>query len=331
MSATYVSLMNQIVLPRAEKDVLRAMADHADENGEGVRASIPLIAWKSDYSVRQVQRIVGVLREKGVLVVTRQSGLTTPTEYRIELAHVPRKGPPPSSTRNGRPRKPGDISENPVTFPAAEPEKPGVTMSPGDKKPGDIFDTSAEPDDSFKDNTPPTPPTGGVCVGGVVGMEEQVVRKVVSPRPSKATREAEQVEAVLADWREHTHRSRTHKPDSRGWRKVRDRLRAGYTVEHLRLATRGAWADGFMRGTDRTRNSAGTDYTFPETIFRDDDCVERHIRTARSKLKPEPWWPAAEDAGSPFVDEVALPVQELRPDPYDDRYTARDLYLARAG
>lgn len=116
------------------------------------------------------------------------------------------------------------------------------------------------------------------------------------------------MEEVLDDWRAATGRKRQYRSDSRGWRKVRDRLRAGYSRKHLRLAVAGARADSFMTGTDRNRNPDGVDYTFPETIFRDDDAVERHIRTARSKLTPQDWWPAPdEDFAAPAAPQSPAP------------------------
>ena len=45
--------------------VLLALADHAHEDGTGIRPSISRIAWKTGYSERSVQNIMSQLRELG--------------------------------------------------------------------------------------------------------------------------------------------------------------------------------------------------------------------------------------------------------------------------
>lgn len=97
------------------------------------------------------------------------------------------------------------------------------------------------------------------------------------------------VREVWEDFREHTGRLRS-RLDSRRITKIKARLKDGYTVDQLRLAVRGAYADPFMRG----ENDRKTDYCWPETIFRDAGCVDRHMATARQRCAPEPWWPAME-------------------------------------
>ena len=58
----------ELELPHEEKWVLMALADHADHNGENVRPGVGLIAWKTDYSTRQVQRILARLRQRDILI-----------------------------------------------------------------------------------------------------------------------------------------------------------------------------------------------------------------------------------------------------------------------
>lgn len=56
-------------LPQNKMLVLLAMADHADHEGNKVFPSMGLIAWKTGYSVRQVQRIVHELENDKILVL----------------------------------------------------------------------------------------------------------------------------------------------------------------------------------------------------------------------------------------------------------------------
>ncbi|MBE9064270.1 helix-turn-helix domain-containing protein [cf. Phormidesmis sp. LEGE 11477] len=61
--------------------ILLALADHAHEDGTGIRPSIGRIAWKTGYSARSVQNIMSQLRELGILVVAVPATHNTPNEY----------------------------------------------------------------------------------------------------------------------------------------------------------------------------------------------------------------------------------------------------------
>ncbi len=69
--------------------------------------------------------------------------------------------------------------------------------------------------------------------------------------------------------------------------KIRARLRTdGYTVDQLKDAVRGAKLSPHHRG----ENEHGTDYLWPETIFRDSGTVEAHItRLGNPKRGAEAW------------------------------------------
>lgn len=76
----------ELDLDPAKKLVLLAMADHADHEGRNVHPSLPLIAWKTGYSPRQVQRIVHELTDAGILEIQEVgTGRGKPTHYRISL------------------------------------------------------------------------------------------------------------------------------------------------------------------------------------------------------------------------------------------------------
>ena len=67
MSVKAMAIVWEADLPRAEKFVLLAMADHADQNGKNIYPALSTIAWKTGYTYRAVVDIVGRLREMGVL------------------------------------------------------------------------------------------------------------------------------------------------------------------------------------------------------------------------------------------------------------------------
>lgn len=65
-----------------------ALADHAHEDGTGIRPSIKRLAWKTGYSERSVQNIMSQLRDLGLLVITVPATHRTPNEYRFNWSAV---------------------------------------------------------------------------------------------------------------------------------------------------------------------------------------------------------------------------------------------------
>lgn len=133
----------------------------------------------------------------------------------------------------------------------------------------------------------------GESTSSIVGEKVEGGEEEGEQKNARASEEMAQVHEVFVDWQAVTGRER-HKLTDPHKTKIRARLREGFTVQHLKLATRGAWANRWMRGD----NDRETDYTFPRTIFRDADCVERHMRHARRNLPAEPWWPAPDGAAA---------------------------------
>lgn len=106
MSAKWMGLVWELVLTPAKREVLLAMADHADHEGRNIKASIPLIAWKTDYSERETQRIVAaLLTDKLVYVQHAFKGKAN--VYGLDFSHAAKK-PPFVRKSVGRPRKTGD-------------------------------------------------------------------------------------------------------------------------------------------------------------------------------------------------------------------------------
>lgn len=83
-----VKMMGQVwecQFTKAEQSVMLAMADHAKDDGTDCYPSIERIAWKTDYSTRQVQRVIKDLSERGILILIRKGGRGRAAEYRIDL------------------------------------------------------------------------------------------------------------------------------------------------------------------------------------------------------------------------------------------------------
>ena len=71
-------------LSHPHQAVMLALADHAHEDGTGIRPSINRIAWKTGYSERSVQNIMAQLRQLGILVIAVPATHNTPNEYRFD-------------------------------------------------------------------------------------------------------------------------------------------------------------------------------------------------------------------------------------------------------
>ena len=159
MSAKIVGEVWGLKLPREQKYVLLSLADHADHEGCHVFPSVGLLAWKTEYSERQIRRVMGELESAGVIVPTnRRDGEVT--EYRIDLSQVPRKEP--RTSKRGRPasaNKTPNISaqagKTPDTVTGVKPKTPDIMTGDKNKTPDipaenpghlehitpDIFDT----------------------------------------------------------------------------------------------------------------------------------------------------------------------------------------------
>ena len=71
-------------LSHPHQAVMLALADHAHEDGTGIRPSINRIAWKTGYSERSVQNIMAQLRQLGILAIAVPATHNTPNEYRFD-------------------------------------------------------------------------------------------------------------------------------------------------------------------------------------------------------------------------------------------------------
>jgi hypothetical protein len=82
-----------------------ALADHADDEGGSIFPGLALVAWKTGYSKRNVQRIINALVEKGILVLEDENfGRWGTNRYRINWEACPQKAP----LSRGRTSRPSD-------------------------------------------------------------------------------------------------------------------------------------------------------------------------------------------------------------------------------
>lgn len=118
----------EIELPANKLIVMLAMADHADHEGHNVFPSIGLIAWKTGYSERQIQRIIKALVADGLLVENKRPGQTT--LYSINLSEGTPKAKYKPAENKGRQIVTPDTAMSP--HPRHDNVTPGgdTTMSP---------------------------------------------------------------------------------------------------------------------------------------------------------------------------------------------------------
>ena len=95
MSIKVMSRVWQVALPAKEKLLLLALADHADPFGGSIFPSVATMSQKTSMPERTVQRMLGSLKKKGVLVVVSPPSNRRPTTYRMTLDGL-EDAPPPS-------------------------------------------------------------------------------------------------------------------------------------------------------------------------------------------------------------------------------------------
>lgn len=95
MSIELMSRVWKCDLPPNLTLVLLAMADIARDDGSRCYPSVDFLAWKCNYSRRQIQNIIGSLRAKAILLVVRNDqggrgmdGRGQSTEYLIKVDHI---------------------------------------------------------------------------------------------------------------------------------------------------------------------------------------------------------------------------------------------------
>jgi hypothetical protein len=106
MSVKVMGLVWDADLARDEKFILLAYADHAEHDGSNVYPAIALVAWKTNYSDRQITRITGKLVAAKILLPSGKSHLGT-IRYRINIDALPKRDDY-EPKRTGRPLKGGD-------------------------------------------------------------------------------------------------------------------------------------------------------------------------------------------------------------------------------
>lgn len=143
MSVKAMAIVWESDLPQREKFVLLAYADHADHQGNNVFPSVGLIAWKTGYSPRSIQRITQTLVDNQYMIPEGINEKYNTNAYRIDLESLPRLSP----YLGGDNLSGGKYGGDSLT---GVGEKGGDNLSDrGDKTPSG-GDTAVSPDPSVK-------------------------------------------------------------------------------------------------------------------------------------------------------------------------------------
>lgn len=127
MSGKLAVQVYELELTPAERDVLLAMALNANDDGSECRPGVRLLAWRTGYTERHVQRTLRDLETKRILVVTDRP-LSKPVVYKIVLsAGTKKKAFEPRPARAS-----GDITMSPL-----EGVTGAIQMSPLNEQRGD--------------------------------------------------------------------------------------------------------------------------------------------------------------------------------------------------
>lgn len=81
-----MSLVWELPWPAEPTLLALAVADYANDQGQGIFPTIETAARKSRLSERSVQRFFGVFRELGLLVPVKKATRRTPTVYKLDVA-----------------------------------------------------------------------------------------------------------------------------------------------------------------------------------------------------------------------------------------------------
>ena len=74
--------------PHPEQAVMLALADHAHDDGEGIRPALDRIAWKTGYARRNVQLILKRLKASGVVVETKPATHNEPAHLKFDWSQA---------------------------------------------------------------------------------------------------------------------------------------------------------------------------------------------------------------------------------------------------
>ena len=93
MSIYLMSVVWTLDLPRHVVFFLLTLADHASDDGTNIYPSIRYLSWKTGYSERQIQRLLKILLQEGILRILVEATHDFPNHYQMNLEFCKKKLP----------------------------------------------------------------------------------------------------------------------------------------------------------------------------------------------------------------------------------------------
>ncbi len=169
MSGRQVGLVWELDVPPAQQVVLLALADSAHHDGSGCYPGVALLAWKTGYSPRNIQRLLRLLEDRELIEAVGfvEGGRGRTTEYQLHLDRGCRKAPLGKGQKGDKLSSAGK-GEKGDKLSRREPEK-GDNDTPERATDSTVKgDTQMSPqrkEPSGNQENPPYPPQGGTASG----------------------------------------------------------------------------------------------------------------------------------------------------------------------
>ena len=145
MSGKVTGAVWEMDLPRPVKYLLLALAEHANHEGEQIHPGVELLAWKTGYTGRNVQRMLRELEGSGIIVPEdgHKIGRGRVVHYRIDFDAAPKLAPRQRKRVTSPHTSERESGEERVTSPhnGPKPEKgdiPAQERVTSPRKKGDI-------------------------------------------------------------------------------------------------------------------------------------------------------------------------------------------------
>lgn len=189
MSAKASGRVWDLELPHNKRLVLLALADHADHEGGGIYPSLALIEWKTGYSVRQIQRVIALLVDDGILELVAPYTDHRPNVYRLNLSAGKVKPPfvSPRMREQGRQNVAPSASKSPREGRQNVTPRVDISTQEGGHFEGVRVDIAMSTEPTMNRHDPPTPtqrdplPAGG----GDGGFYTELRRRKIGPTKAR--------------------------------------------------------------------------------------------------------------------------------------------------
>lgn len=149
--------------------VLLALADHAHKDGAGARPGISRLAWKTNLSESQVEKLMRSLRRRGIIKYVKRGGNGRASEYEIDFSAAEQKPP-----FNAEKKQTNDAEPRTIQPP------PSADDTNGNHPPPRADDTNQSAAKNGNNQPPPS------AQSSAAGDALTVIEPLLNPRPASS-------------------------------------------------------------------------------------------------------------------------------------------------